>query len=79
MLHLPSGVRLDGDEETVWSAVDDGQAGGDGLYAADVAEATGLDSARVTSELEVLVEREVLATTHLDPELGPRYVRGPGL
>ena len=79
MLHLPSGVRLDGDQETVYSAVDDGQAGGDGLYAADVAETTGLESARVTSALEVLVEREVLATTHVDPVLGPRYVRGPGL
>ena len=79
MLHLPSGVRLDGDQETVYSAVDDGQAGGDGLYAADVAEATGLDSAAVTSALEVLVEREVLTRTHVDPQLGPRYVRGPGL
>lgn len=44
-----------------------------------VAEATGLDSARVTSALEVLVEREVLTTTHVDLDLGPRYVRGPGL
>ena len=79
MLHLPSGVRLDGVEETVYSAVDDGQAGGDGLYAADVAEATGLDSAAVTSALEALVEREVLTPTHVDPQLGPRYVRGPGL
>jgi hypothetical protein len=79
VLHLPSGVRLEGDEEAVYSAVDDGQAGGDGLYAADVAEATGLDSSRVTSAVEVLVEREVLATTHVDPDLGPRYVRGPGL
>ncbi len=79
MLHLPNGARIDGNEETVWTAVDDGQAGGDGLYAADVAEATGLDSGRVTTALEVLVEREVLATTHTDPELGPRYVRGPGL
>jgi hypothetical protein len=79
VLHLPSGVRLEGDQETVYSAVDDGQAGGDGLYAADIAEATGLDDARVTSALEVLVEREVLGTTVVDPDLGPRYVRGPGL
>ncbi len=79
MLHLPNGARLEGDEETFYSAVDDGQAGGDGLYAADVAESTGLDSARVTSALEVLVEREVLTTTVVDPQLGPRYVRGPGL
>ena len=78
MLHLPNGARVDGDEETVWSAVDDGQAGGDGLYAADIAEATGLDTARVTSALAVLVDREVLTTTYVDPELGPRYVRGPG-
>jgi hypothetical protein len=79
VLQLPNGARVDGDEETVWSAVDDGQAGGDGLYAADVAEATGLEPGRVTSALEVLVEREVLATTHVDPVLGPRYVRGTGL
>ena len=79
MLHLPSGVRLEGDEETVYGAVDDGQSGGDGLYAADIAEATGLDGARVTSALEALREREVLTTTHTDPDLGPRYVRGPGL
>lgn len=79
MLHLPNGARLDGDEETVYSAVDDGQAAGDGLYAADIAEATGLDSARVTSALEVLVEREVLATGAPDDQLGPRYVRGTGL
>ena len=79
MLQLTSGVRIDADQEVVYTAVDDGQAGGDGLYAADVAEATGLDPARVTSALEVLVEREVLATTHVDPDLGPRYVRGTGL
>jgi len=79
VLHLPSGVRLEGDEETVYTAVDDGQAGGDGLYAADVAEATGLDSARVTSALAVLVDREVLTPTISDPVLGPRYVRGTGL
>ncbi|CAA9305584.1 MAG: hypothetical protein AVDCRST_MAG07-61 [uncultured Frankineae bacterium] len=79
MLHLTNGVRLEGDEETVWSAVDDGQAGGDGLYAADVAEATGLPTDRVTSALAVLVDREALATTVVDELLGPRYVRGPGL
>ncbi len=45
MLHLPNGARLDGDEETVFTAVDDGQAGGDGLYAADIAEATGTSPA----------------------------------
>lgn len=79
MLHLSSGVRLDGDEETVWSAVDDGQAGGDGLYAADIAEATGLPAERVTSALAALLDRAALATTITDEQLGPRYVRGPGL
>ena len=79
MLHLTNGVRLEGDEEIVWSAVDDGQAGGDGVYAADVAEATGLPSERVTSALAVLLDRQALATTFVDEQLGPRYVRGPGL
>ena len=79
MLHLTNGVRLEGDEETVWSAVDDGQAGGDGVYAADVAEATGLPTERVTSALAVLLDRAALATTFVDEQLGPRYVRGPGL
>ena len=79
MLHLPNGARLEGDEETVFNAVDDGQAGGDGLYAADVAEATGLPSERVTSALGVLVDRAVLATTIVDDQLGPRYVRAVGV
>jgi hypothetical protein len=79
VLQLRNGARLEGDDEIVFRAVDLEQAAGDGLYAADVAEATGLESARVTSALEVLVEREVLTATHVDPDLGPRYVRGPGL
>ena len=79
MLHLPTGARLEGDEETVFTAVDDGQAGGDGLYAADVAEATGLPSERVTSALGVLVDRAVLRTTVVDDQLGPRYVRAAGV
>lgn len=79
VLHLTNGTRLEGDEETVWSSVDDGQAGGDGVYAADVAEATGLPSERVTSALAALLDRGALATTVVDPELGPRYVRGTGL
>ena len=78
MLHLTNGARLEGDEETVWSAVDDGQAGGDGVYAADVAEATGLPSERVTSALDALVNREAHTTTVTDEQYGPRYVRGPG-
>jgi hypothetical protein len=79
VLHLTNGARLEGDEETVWSAVDDGQAGGDGVYAADVVEATGLPSERVTSALAALLDRDALATTVTDEQLGPRYVRGPGL
>ena len=79
MLHLTNGVRLEGDEEAVWSAVDDGQAGGDGVYAADVVEATGLPSERVTSALAALLDREALSTTISDEQYGPRYVRGPGL
>ena len=79
MLHLPNGARLEGDEEIVFNAVDDGQAGGDGLYAADIAEATGLPSDRVTSALSVLVDRQVLRTTVVDDQFGPRYVRGTGV
>ncbi len=79
MLHLPNGARIDGDAETVYSAVDDGQAGGDGLYAADIAEATGLPVDRVRDVLGDLVDQDVLAPTVVDEQLGPRYVRGRGL
>jgi len=74
VLHLINGARLDGDDERAYTEVGNGQAGGDGLYAADVAEATGLSEERARQVLQGLVDREVLATTHLDPELGPRYV-----
>ncbi len=42
MLHLRNGARLEGDEELVFRAVDDEQAAGDGLYAAE--PRTGLRS-----------------------------------
>ena len=76
MLHLPNGARLEGDEETVYVAVDDGQAGGDGLYAADIAEATGLPEDHVRSVLGSLLAQSALETTMTDDQLGPRYVRG---
>ncbi len=79
MLHLPNGARIDGDAETVYTAVDDGQAGGDGLYAADIAEATGLPVDQVRSLIGDLVAQDVLAPTVTDEQLGPRYVRGRGL
>jgi DNA-binding IclR family transcriptional regulator len=79
VLHLPNGARIDGDAETVYTAVDDGQAGGDGLYAADIAEATGLPVDQVRSLIGDLVAQDVLAPTVTDEQLGPRYVRGRGL
>lgn len=76
VLHLSSGVRLDGDEEIVFRQVDLEQAAGDGLYVADVAEATGLPEERVRQVVAVLVDREVLQEGARDDQLGPRYVRG---
>lgn len=78
MLHLPNGVRLEGDEEIVFRQVDLEQASGDGLYAADLADSTGLPEARLREVLSTLVEREVLAPVELrvGDELGPRYVKG---
>ena len=55
MLHLSSGVRLDGDDELVYRAVDDQQAGGDGLYVADIAEAVELPEDRVRDVVQGLV------------------------
>lgn len=78
MLHLTSGVRLEGDQETVYSAVDDEQAGGDGLYAADIAESTGLPEERVRAAVAALVDLDVLQPTVSDDQLGQRYVRGRG-
>lgn len=77
MLHLSSGTRLDGDEELVFRAVDDEQAGGDGLYVADIAEATSLSEERVREVVQVLLDQEVLAGRAPDDQLGPRYVTGP--
>jgi len=76
VLHLTSGVRLDGDLEAVYSAVDDEQAGGDGLYVADIADATGLSEERVRSAVAALVDLEVLQPSVTDDVLGSRYVRG---
>ena len=76
MLHLTSGVRLEGDLEAVYSAVDDEQAGGDGLYVADLVEATGLSEDRVGSAVRALVDLDVLQATVRDDQLGERYVKG---
>ena len=76
MLQLTSGVRLEGDQETVYSAVDDEQAGGDGLYVADMAESTGLPEERVRAAVAALVDLEVLQPSTEDDQLGSRYVRG---
>ena len=77
MLHLSSGVRLDGDGELVFRAVDLEQAGGDGLYVADIAEATGMSDDAVRAVVDDLVAQEVLSPTVSDDQLGPRYVTGP--
>ena len=76
MLHLTSGVRLEGDQEAVYSAVDDEQAAGDGLYVADIAETTGLAEDRVRAAVAALVDLEVLQATARDDQLGERYVKG---
>jgi hypothetical protein len=73
---LTSGVQLDGDQEAVYSAVDDEQASGDGLYVADIVDATGLPEERVRDAVAALVEQEVLTAGTSDPDLGARYVRG---
>ena len=74
MLHLRNGARLEGDEEIVFRAVDLEQAAGDGLYAADVAEATGIPEDQVRTVLQGLADQEVLAVGYTDDQLGPRYV-----
>lgn len=75
MLQLPNGARLEGDEEIVYRTIDLEQAGGDGLYAADIAESTGLPEPRVQVVLASLVDQEILAAGARDDALGPRYVR----
>ena len=74
MLQLPNGVRLEGDEERVYGVVDEEQAGGDGVYVADIAEATSLPEDDVRRVAEALVDREVLRVVTRDDELGPQYV-----
>ena len=76
MLHLSSGVRLDGDDEIVFRQVDLEEAGGDGLYAADLEESTGLSAQQVRQALANLVDSEVLVATTTDDQLGARYVKG---
>ena len=76
MLHLSSGVRLEGDEEIVYRQVDLEQASGDGLYVADLVESTGIPEPRVREVLASLVGQEVLAESGTrDDQLGARYVR----
>lgn len=77
MLRLPNGVDLDGDEERVYLSFDDEEAGGDGVFVADLAESTGLPEERVRALLDDLVDREVLHRTHfVDDTYGHRYLRG---
>ena len=76
VLHLSSGVRLDGDEEIVFRTVDLEQAGGDGLYVADIAESAGLPEHRVRDVVAALVTQDVLAEGAHDDQLGARYVKG---
>ncbi len=74
MLQLRNGTRLEGDDEIVFRTVDLEQAAGDGLYADDVAEASGLPVERVREVLAGLVASEALALGYTDDQLGPRYV-----
>jgi len=74
VLHLSSGVRLEGDEEIVYRQVDLEQAGGDGMYLADLVESTGIPEPRVREVLASLVSQEVLAEGVRDDQLGARYV-----
>ena len=76
VLHLPGGARLEGDEEIVYRQVDLDQAGGDGVYVADLAEATEIPEARVREVVAGLVDQEVLAEGARDDQLGARYLKG---
>lgn len=79
VLRLPNGTHLDGDRERIYVSLDEEQAGGDGVYAADVAEATGLPEEQVRTVLEQLVADDVLTRLeHADPTYGPRYLRSRG-
>lgn len=76
MLHLTSGVQLDGDQELVFRTVDDQQAAGVGLYVADISEATGLTPQRVADAVAALLAVDALEAGPSDDELGARYVVG---
>ena len=79
MLRLPSGVHLDGDAEKVYLAFDDEEAGDDGVYAADLAEATGLSEDAVRAVLDDLVRQEVLLRSErVDETYGARYRHARG-
>ncbi|MCW2778154.1 MAG: hypothetical protein JWN17_1879 [Frankiales bacterium] len=76
MLSLPNGTHLDGDAEAVYLAFDDEEAGDDGVFAADLADPSGVPLVRVQAVLEDLVAQEVLRRSELvDPDFGPRYKR----
>ena len=77
MLHLSSGARLEGDDELVYRAVDLEQAGGDGLYVADIAETTELPEDVVHAVVQALVDQQVLVAGPRDDQLGARYTTGP--
>ena len=79
MLRLPNGTHLEGDAEKVFTAFDDEDAAGDGVYPADLAEATGLPEERVRVLLDELVGQDVLATTRFSDDVyGVRYRRAQG-
>jgi hypothetical protein len=76
VLRLPNGVHLEGDEERVYLSFDEEEAGGDGVFAADLAESTGLPQERVQALLDDLVTQEVLHRSQfVDDVYGPRYLR----
>ena len=76
MRQLTSGLRLEGDQEKVYDTLDGEQAADDGLYVADLVEATGLSEEQVRDAVAALVDQEVLTAATSDDQLGPRYVRG---
>ena len=76
MLRLPNGTHLDGEQETVYLSFDDEEAGGDGVFPDDLAEATGLPVERVRAHLDDLVAQEVLTTSRFSDDVyGVRYRR----
>ena len=76
MLRLPNGTPLEGDVEKVYLAFDDEEAGDDGVYPADLTEATGLPEDRVRVLLDDLVASDALVRSeHVDEVYGARYRR----